>query len=214
MITVYGRKTSSNVQPVMWALAELGLDCERLDYGHKYGGNDTPEYLAMNPNGLVPTIRDGDLVLWESGAILRYLAAKYGDAPFWPENPVERAPVDKWAEWGKVTLGAGFTGPIFWSVVRTPAARRDEAALQSALKRFDAMLDILEAQLDGNAYVAGPEFTLADILVGTPLYRFFNIDIPRTSRPALAAYYDRLQERPAYREQVMVSFDELRVEGA
>ena len=94
MITVYGRATSSNVQIAMWTIGEIGLEYERLDIGHSYGGNDTPEYLAMNPNGLVPTIRDGDLVLWEAAAIMRYLAARYGDEDFWPRDPAVRAPLD------------------------------------------------------------------------------------------------------------------------
>ena len=96
MITVWGRATSGNVQMVMWAIAELGLDHKRLDVGGKFGGNDTPEYRAMNPNGLVPVIQDGDgPFLWESAAIVRYLGATYGDEQFWPSSPATRATVDK-----------------------------------------------------------------------------------------------------------------------
>jgi glutathione S-transferase len=214
MLTVYGRRTSSNVQPVIWALTELGVPHERLDYGFNFGGVDTPEYLAMNPNGRVPTLKDGDLVIWESGAILRHIASRFGAAPFWPEDPVERAPVDMWAEWGKVTWCAAFIEPIFWSRVRTAAADRDEAALARAVKRFADLVRILERQLDGKEYVTGDHFTIADIAIGTHLYRYFDIDIPREDAPAVARYYDRLCARPAYRAHVMVSYDDLRVAGA
>lgn len=214
MITVYGRATSSNVQAVMWGIGELGLAHERLDYGHTHGGLDTAEYRAMNPHGLVPTIRDGELVVWESCAILRYLAARYGDGgAFWPADPAMRAPVDMWAEWGKTSFSGDFTGPIFWSRVRTPAKDRDAAALARALARFEGRLDRLEAQLGDKAHVCGP-FTLADIVIGHVLYRWFDIDVPRRPRPVVEAYYQRLTERPAFAEHVMVSYDPLRVEGA
>src|SRR6056297_3382256 len=126
MLTIYGRATSSNVQAVMWGAAELGLSPERLDYGHVHGGTDTPEFRAMSPHGLVPVLKDGDIVVWESCAILRYLAAAYGDGgAFWPADPAARAPVDMWAEWGKVSFASAFVVPIFWARVRTAAARRD-----------------------------------------------------------------------------------------
>lgn len=206
MITVYGRATSSNVQAVMWGIGELGLACERLDYGHVYGGLDTPEFRALTPHGLVPVIRDGDLVMWESAAILRYLAGRYGAAPFWPADPAARAPIDMWAEWAKTTLGRDFTGPIFWALVRTAAAARDETALAAALERFDGDLAILEARIGAGPWVTGADFTLADIAIGHLLYRYFEIDVPRRPRPGIAEYYSRLKERPAYAEHVMVSF--------
>jgi len=164
---------------------------------------------------LVPTIRDGDLVLWESCAILRYLAAKYGDGgAFWPADPVARARIDMWAEWGKVNFARDFTVPIFWSRVRTAAADRDEAALVVALAKFDGYLGKLETQLGDNPYVAGADISLADIVISHVLFRYFDIDIPRTSRPAIDAYYKRLKARPAFREHVMVSYQDLRAEGA
>ncbi|TPW27609.1 glutathione S-transferase family protein [Pararhizobium mangrovi] len=211
MITVYGRATSSNVQAVMWAIAELGLDHERLDYGGRHGGTDTPEFLAMNPNGLVPVVRDGDHVpMFEAGAIMRTLATAYGSAPFWPAEPYERAPVDMWAEWAKTTACAAFTGPIFWAVVRTPKEKQDPGAIARAVERFDRVLAIAEDRLSKNRYLAGDDFTMADIQFGHILYRYFDIDITRPSRPALEAYYERLTERPAYRDHVMVSYDELK----
>ncbi len=213
-LTVYGRATSSNVQMVMWGLAELGLAAERLDYGHVYGGVDTPEFLAMNPNGRVPVLKDGDLVMFESAAILRYLAARYGDGgAFWPADPVARARVDTWAEWGKATFANAFTLPIFWSRVRTPAARRDEAALARGIAGFEEMLDILEGQLSG-PFVIGDAFSVADIVIGHVLFRWFDIDVPRRPRPVVEAYHARLCDRPGYREHVMISYEALRAEGA
>jgi glutathione S-transferase len=214
MITVYGRATSLNVQAVMWGLAELDLPCERLDYGLGFASLDTPEFRAMNPNGLVPVLKDENVTMFESAAILRYLAGRYARFPFWPEDPVARAPVDMWAEWGKVTLQRDFVGPIFWKMVRTPAAERDAAELDRALATLDRHLDVLEARLGDGAYATGPDFTLADVAIGVILYRYFTLDIPRPARPALAAYYDRLTERPAYAEHVMVAYDALRVPGA
>lgn len=215
MLTVYGRASSSNVQAVMWGIAELGLLYERLDYGHVYGGVDTPEYLALNPNGRVPTLRDGDLVIWESCAILRYLAGRYGDGGgFWPADPVARAGVDMWAEWAKISLALSFTVPIFWSRVRTSADRRDEAALTRAIANFEGYLDILDAQLNDRSFVAGDTFNLADIIIGHVLFRWFDIDIPRKPRPVLERYYAGLCDRPAYQTHVMIDYGDLRVDGA
>ena len=214
MLTVHGRATSLNVQAVMWTAAELGLAVDRRDEGLNFGGNDTPDYLAMNPNGLVPTLQDEHVTLFESAAIVRYLAARHGRFPFWPEDPVARAPVDMWAEWAKTTLARDFTGPIFWAMIWTSGADRDLPRLEKALATFDEDLAILEAQLGDNPYVTGRDFTLADIVVGHLLYRYFTLDIPRRDRPVIAAYYDRLCARPAYAEHVMVSYEPLRVPGA
>jgi glutathione S-transferase len=212
MIKVWGRKTSSNVQAVMWSLAELGLACERTDCGHRYGGLDTAEFLAMNPNGTIPVVRDGDgEFLWESSAILRYLANRYGRAPYWPADLAARTHIDKWAEWSKINIALNFSGPIFWRVVRTPPARRDPAALEQAMGILDRYLDIAETQLGAAPFLCGADLTLADVQFGHLLYRYFTLVIERRGRPRLGAYYESLVARPAYREHVMVPYDELRV---
>jgi len=212
MLTVWGRKTSSNVQALMWGIGELGLSYDRHDAGHSYGGTDTPAFLAMNPNGTVPVLLDADgEPLWETGAILRYLAARYGSAPFWPVDGAARARVDKWAEWSKINVALNFTAPIFWRVVRTAPADQDAAAISQAVRLLDKMLDIAEAQLSRGSFLAGDSFTLADIQFGHVLYRYFDILITRQSRPALRRYYDALTARPTFREHVMVSYEELRV---
>ncbi|MGB9097156.1 glutathione S-transferase family protein [Erwinia sp.] len=212
MLKVWGRKTSSNVQAVMWCIAELGLPYQRVDIGHRYGGNDTADFLAMNPNGTVPVIRDGEgEPLWETGAILRYLAGRYADGPFWPEDPEQRAGVDKWAEWAKITVAHSFTAPLFWRVVRTAEKDRDYPAIEAALSVLNTTLKIAEAQLGKHLFLAGNQLTLADIQFGHLLFRYFEIEIARSSFPAIEAYYQRLQQRPAFVEHVMVSYEELRV---
>ncbi len=212
MLKVWGRKTSSNVQAVMWSIGELGLACERYDVGHRFGGLDTPEFLAMNPNGTIPVLRDNDgEPLWESAAILRYLANRYGRAPYWPDNLAMRTHIDKWAEWSKINVALNFSGPIFWQVVRTPPGRRDANALRHAIRFLDRYLDIAEKQLAMAPYLCGNDFTLADVQFGHLLYRYFTIEIERRERASLRSYYERLTARPAYREHVMVPYDELRV---
>ncbi|MEQ8899334.1 MAG: glutathione S-transferase [Roseovarius sp.] len=212
MLTVWGRRTSSNVQAVMWGIAELGLEYRRHDVGHRYGGTDTDAFGAMNPNRTVPVLQDGDdAPLWESAAILRYLCNRYGKAPFWPGDVSGRAQVDKWAEWAKINVGGAFTVPIFWRLVRTPEAKRDWPAIRAAVAALEAKLAIAEARLGQGAYLAGEDFTLADVQFGHVLYRYYEIGIERADLPNVARYYERLQERPAYREHVMVSYAELAV---
>lgn len=212
MLTVWGRKSSSNVQALMWCIGELGLAYERIDAGFKYGVNDTAEFLAMNPNGTVPVLREDDgEPLWETGAIIRYLAAQYGDEAFWPKNARSRAQIDKWTEWAKLNIAMNFTGPVFWRVVRTAPALQDQQAIAAALTALGAKLDIAEKQLERHRFLAGDDLTLADIQFGHVLYRYFDIDIPRPSLPRLERYYGNLTERPAFQEHVMVSYEELRV---
>lgn len=211
-LTVWGRKTSSNVQALMWCIGELELNYQRHEIGHIHGGNDTPEFLAMNPNGTVPVLRDGDgPALWETGAILRYLAARYATDSFWPADPTDRAEVDKWAEWAKINITLGFTGPVFWRVVRTPPSKRDPQAIAGALAKLERFLAIAEGQLTRHPFLAGDALSLADIQFGHVLYRYFDIDIARPPLPALERYYRALTQRPAFAEHVMVSYEPLRV---
>lgn len=211
MLNIWGRRSSSNVQSLMWGVGELGLDYERTDAGFIYGVVDTPEYRSMNPNRTVPTLVDGDNPpLWESAAILRYLAGAYGADDFWPSDPVARADVDRWAEWAKINVAQNFTAPVFWRVVRTPPSKRDPDAIHLALGALDRFLDIAEARLAALPYLAGESFTLADIQFGHCLYRYFDIDIDRADHPHIRRYYDDLTVRSAFREHVMISYEELR----
>lgn len=211
MITVWGRKSSSNVQVVIWCINELGIEYNRIDAGLMYGVVDTDEYLSMNPNGTVPTIRDGDMpALWESGAILRYLSGQYADAPFWPSEPAARAAVDQWAEWAKLNVAQKFTGPIFWRVARTPLERQDPEAIAGAVVEFERSLMIAERQLEHHEYLAGDSFTMADIQFSHVLYRYYDLEIERRSLNRVKQYYENISARPAFREHVAVSYEELR----
>lgn len=211
MITVWGRTTSSNVQMVMWALAELGLRCERHDVGGAFGGNRTPAFLAMNPNGLVPVLRDGDgPILWESAVIVRYLGASYGDEQFWPAAPGKRAALDKWAEWIKTTFGPAFLGGVFGPSIFTKPQDRNPEAIAAAALRLKGIAPLLDARLAESAYIGGDDVCFADIMTGTLLYRYFTLEFERAETPNLRVYYDRLSARPAYAEHVMVSYDSLR----
>ncbi len=211
-LTVWGRKTSSNVQALMWCIGELGLAYIRHDVGHIHGGTDSPEFLAMNPNGVVPVLQDGDgAPIWETGAILRYLASRYGPDRFWPTDPAARSQVDKWAEWAKINATLNFTGPIFWRVVRTAPSQQDPAAIEAALIRFASVLDIAEAQLATNAFLAGPHFTLADIQFGHLLFRYYDMAIVRPAHQHVERYYGGLIRRAPFQEHVMVSYEPLRV---
>ena len=165
----------------------------------------------MNPHGRIPVlVHDGGPAIFESMAILRYLGAVFGNAPFWPVDPVARAEVDKWAEWGKMEVANRFTGPIFWRVVRTPRARWDVNAIREAVDRLELELIKADAVLAGQEFIAGDDLSLADIPLGHVLCRYFDIEIDRRELPYLRAYYDRLCDRPAYRDSVLVSYDILR----
>lgn len=211
MIIVWGRKTSSNVQALMWCLGELGLEYRRYDVGHRYGGTDTQQFAALNPNRTIPVIQDGDnSPLWETGCILRYLANRYGTPEFWPVELIERTEIDRWAEWSKINIAIEFTSPVFWNVVRTPDRKREAKLVNRALSRLNSSLRIAEKQFESHSFLAGEKFTLADIQFGHILYRYFTIDIDRLELPALDTYYQRLKMRPAFRKHVMVSYEELR----
>ncbi len=211
MIRVWGRDTSSNVQMVVWALAEIGIEYERVDAGGKYGRLDTPEFLLLNPNRLVPVLEDGELVLWESAAIIRYLAARYGSEQFFPHDPAVRAPLDMWAEWIKTTFGPAFLTHLFWPLVGIREAERDRDAIRAAEARMKPLASTLDARLADAAFLGGNSPCWADTIVGTLLFRYFTLDFDRAETPHLRAYYDRLARHAPYAKHVMVSFESLRV---
>ena len=200
------------MQSVLWCLEELDLVYNRIDAGHTYGIVTTPAFLQMNPNGKVPVLIDGDgPAIFESGAIIRYLATQYGAEPFWPDALPARAVVDKWAEWAKINFASQFISNVFWPLVRIPPSQRDYAAISSALKFIEIELTIADKVLATRAYIAGDHFSLADIQLGHCLYRYYDIDILRADLPHLRAYYERLRTRQSFMNHVMVSYDELRV---
>ncbi len=195
----------------MWCVGELNIPHERIDAGFLYGLVDTPNYQSINPNGTIPTIQDGDNPpLWETGAILRYLAAQYASDEFWPTNPIDRANIDKWAEWSKLNIALKYTTPVFWRVVRTPPSQRDDDAINLAIRALDTFLATADAQLKNTKFLAGDHFTLADIQFGHCLYRYYDLDVERTKHTNLHRYYTELTKRHAYQEHVMISYEELR----
>jgi glutathione S-transferase len=210
MITIHGRTTSSNVQLVMWTVEELRLPHERLDVGGAFGGTKTPEYLAMNPNALVPVLQDGEMTLFESAAILRYLGARYGSEPFWPKDPGKRAALDQWAEWAKTTFTHAMIR-MFTQLVRTRETERDAAAIESAADELARLAAIADKRIGEGPFLAGRDLTFADIPFSHLLYRYFTLPFERAATPHLDAYYKRLCERPAYARHVMVSYESLRV---
>ena len=204
MLEIWGRRNSSNVIPVMWAVGETGVAWRRHDVGGSFGGLDTPEYLAMNPNGLVPTLSDDGDILWESNAIIRYLAAKYGAGALWPEDPADRAVADQWAEWALTLLQPMFLR-VFQAVARTPPQKQNVQRVLTMSQRLAALYRRLDTHLEGRAFIAGDNFTMGDIPAGASLYRYYAIEIPgRPDLPNLAAWRERLRARDAYRQHVEV----------
>ena len=201
MIKIWGRKNSINVQKVLWCCDELKIPYQRIDMGGQPGDVDTPAYRALNPNGLVPTIEDGKFVLWESNAILRYLAAKHGVEPFSPTNLETRASADRWMDWYISTLWMHMR-PMFIQLVRFNAHQRDQAIVDAARDKTLAALKILDAHLGANPYVAGDAFTLGDIPVGAAVHRWMSFPIERPVLPHVESWYARLCEREAYRQHV------------
>jgi glutathione S-transferase len=203
MLKTWGRNNSINVQKVMWAAAELGLPNERVDAGGAFGGLDGAEYGALNANRRVPTIEDDGIVIWESNACVRYLAARYGAGGLWPADPGQRAAADMWMDWQQTTLLADMT-TVFWGLVRTPEADRDHAAIGAAAKRLGGTWRILDDHLAGRSFVAGAALTMGDIPVGAACYRYHQLAIERPKLAAVEAWYARLQDRAPFRDHVML----------
>ena len=195
MLKVWGRLSSVNVQKVVWCADELGLAYERVDAGGKFGGNDTPRYLAMNPNGLVPVIEDGDFVLYESNAIVRYLAARAASESLWPSAARARADVDRWMEWQSTTFTPAMWA-AFWMLIRTAPEKRDAAAVEASRAKGEKCAAILDAHLESRRFLAGEAFTLADIVNGCAAHRWLNLPLAREPRPHLERWYAELKSRP------------------
>ena len=208
MLKIWGRANSINVQKAMWAVGELELPHERIDVGGRYGGLDDAGYLAINPNALIPTIDDGGAVVWESNAIVRYLAAKYGEGSLWSADPALRARAYQWMDWMQTKLNPQFID-LFVGLVRTPPDDRDLPAIEAAAARLIECYRFLDRHLESRPYLAGDDFTMADIPTGSTLYRYYDMEIERPDLKYLRDWHDRLAARTAYRTHVMVSYDDL-----
>jgi glutathione S-transferase len=209
MLKIWGRSNSLNVQKVMWAVGELAIAHERIDAGGRFSGLDRPDYLSLNPNARIPTVEDGGVVVWESNAIVRYLSARYGEGVLWDADPALRAGADQWMDWMQTTLAPDFYA-LFWASVRTPLARQKPDVTADAAHRLRAHYGLVERQLAGKPYLLGERLSMADIVIGATLYRYYEMPIERPGLATLRAWYERLSARPAYRQHVMVSFEELR----
>jgi glutathione S-transferase len=204
MLTIYGRTNSANVQKVLWCLAEVGVSCERIDAGLAHGKNTEPWYLALNPNGRVPLLVDGSFSLWESNTIVRYLAAKHDFGGLYPESPETRALAERWMDWQLSTL-VWPVSVVFQSLYRTPPEGRDAAAIERHTREANRAVSLFEAHVERHPFVAGTDFTMGDIAVGTIVHRWLEVEgIERPEFPAARAWRARLATREGFRNHVML----------
>ena len=198
-VTIWGRANSVNVQKVLWCAHEINLEFNRIDAGMAFGHNDQPHYLKMNPNGRIPTFVEGDFVLWESNAIMRYLMLAHGGtSTLYPSAPKLRAGIERWLDWTLSTLQPA-ERPVFWALVRTPPAERDMVAVQRDTDSVAKLWRMIDAQLDGRDFLEGDDFSLADLAVGTYARRWFGVEgVEKPALLNLARWYDRLAARPGF----------------
>jgi glutathione S-transferase len=198
MLKIWGRLSSINVQKAVWAAGEVGQAFERVDVGGPFGGLDTPEFRALNPNGQIPVLEDGAFHLWESNSIVRYLAARYGASDLWEPDPARRADAERWMDWMLSELQPA-TAPVLWGVVRKVPGHTDPKAIASGVKRTETLMAILDARLADRPFLAGQRFGVADIAVGCGAHRWLNMPVERTARPHVERWYATLFARPAAR---------------
>jgi len=203
MIKIWGRKTSSNVQKAMWAVGELNLEHERIDIGGAFGKNKEPAYLAMNPNGLVPTLEEEDgFLLWESNSVVRYLAGKHDrSGVLEPKDTKQRALASQWMDWQLSVVGPAIHH-AFWGLIRTPPEKRDTAAIKTSQEKTTDAMKMLDARLSKTQYVAGTSFSYGDIPVGIMCYRFVQLVPERPSMPNLDRWYEVISKRKAFQDHV------------
>ena len=203
MLNILGRRNSSNVQKVLWACDELDLSYEREDIGGEFGHNQSANYLALNPNGTVPTLIDNGRPLWESNAIVRYLCESHESHGLLPQDVWSIALAQQWMDWQQ-TVVAPAHFPVFWGLIRTAPEDRDLDAIKSGRDRFEQVMTILDHHLSDSAFVGGESLSIADIPVGIMAYRWVTLDIERMELPSLHRWYRRLTDRPAYKDNVMI----------
>ncbi len=204
MLKIWGRHNSSNVRKVLWCAEEIGLPYESIEAGGAFGQVDTPEYRALNPNGLVPMIEDHGLPLWESNTIVRYLSARYALDTLYPADPARRAVGEKWMDW----TTSSFAGPfrdVFWGTLRTAPDLRDHEKIAAGIRRCGELLAMADAALAKAPWLSGPDFAMGDIPLGSFIYAWFEMPIDRPELPHLRGWYERLKARPAYRKAVMTA---------
>jgi glutathione S-transferase len=204
MLTIWGRINSVNVQKVLWCLTELDVPYERIDAGLEHGQNTEPWYLALNPNGRIPLLQDGDFTLWESNTIVRYLAARHGLGSLCPRSLEDRALAERWMDWQLSTLLPPVS-VVFQTLIRTPPPKRDMAAVARQAEVANSTVGLLDTHLASHPYVGGNAFSMGDIPVGAVVYRWLQIPgIERTEFAAVRAWQERLASRPGFRTHVML----------
>lgn len=198
MLRILGKASSINVRKVLWACAEIDLPFEREDWGTGFQSTHTPEFMALNPNAMVPVIQDGDFTLWESNSIIRYLAHRYALESLYPRNAHARARVDQWIDWQASDLNRSWSY-AFMSLVRRSPDHQDCQALKASCEAWSKNMQILDRQLRSTgAYITGDDFTLADIAIGLSVNRYFETPLVHAELPAVSDYYERLCLRPGY----------------
>jgi len=197
MLKIWGREDSLSVQKVMWCVRELGIPFEQINAGKQYGVINEPWYLKMNPTGTIPTIDDDGFILWESNAIVKYLCAKHSPGNLSPVDPHDYADADRWISWQGTTLWPPMR-QILLGLVRTPEGQRDNARIDDLVAEVTRYWTVLDGRLKGRKFIMGERFTMADIVFGPHIYRWFTYPIPRPDLPHLRAWYERFCERPNY----------------
>ncbi|MGY4396004.1 glutathione S-transferase [Sphingomonas sp. UYAg733] len=200
MLTIWGRPNSHNVKKIAWLAAEIGMPHVRRDVGGQFGMDDA--YLTLNPNALIPTIDDDGFVLWESNAILRYLAAKYGPDTYWHDDPAVRAQGDKWMDWQFTFADA--QRDAFLNLVRLPVEKRDPARIARSAAACGRHMAVLDEALSAQGWLSGDCFGIGDIPMGVYAHTWFSLPIDRPAVPHVMEWYERLRTRPAFAAQVMI----------
>nr|WP_275442855.1 glutathione S-transferase family protein [Pseudoalteromonas sp. OOF1S-7] len=210
---MYGRTTSFNVQKVLWLLEELKISYTHTELGGRFGGLDSPAFTQFNPMKKVPVLVDKDQAVWESHVILRYLAASYGGEQWYPACPYQRSLHERWMDWSQCVLQPAFMA-TFWGYYRKPCEKRDMVAVQQALDTCLECIHVLETQLKDTDYLTGNTLSLADIAVGSVLYRLtsqgLTVNLPRR----VGLWYERIKLRPGYQHWIMSDFSELKAREA
>ena len=204
MLKIWGRNTSSNVQKVIWALAEMKIPFERIDVGGAFGKTKDEFYLKMNPNSLVPTLEEEDgFTMWESNSITRYLAAKHAARVLEPADLKTRARAQMWMDWQLSVMAPAIT-PVFWNLIRTPPEKRDQKAIDTGKEKTVTAAKMMDQQLGRTKFMAGDEFSYGDIPVGIMIYRYTQLIPERPATPNLDRWYAAISSRPAFKAQIAV----------
>jgi len=209
MLELWGRKNAYNVQKVVWILAELKLEYLHHDVGSMAGDLDSAEFLALNPHARIPVLRHRDAIIWESNSIVRYLSAAYGCGTLWSENALDRSCADRWMDWELSKLQPDFID-LFWGFYRTPPEARNQQAIATAQHRCAQHFELLDRHLESRPFLAGETFTMGDIPVAVCLYRYFQMGLAVDQPEHVQQWYQRLAQRRAFADTIMIPFDELK----